>query len=710
MAMIEDLSPPPVLVEPAETAPVRMISPDGLKALGQNLESLFNQYRSDRRIAELKWLRNLRQYLGIYDPEIEKELSPTRSKAYPKITRVKCISVVARLMNLMFPGNEKNWELKASPSADMSPADVMEAVNRAAKKYMEAGIQPQLDDELVQDAVQSLANERAKKLSLMIDDQLQELGGDQTLDYIALNRQVVRSGVVYGLGVLRGPFVRASTRVSWEMGPMGPMPTPTTSYKPQYEFLPVWDFYPDMAAKTLAGGDGYFVRMVMTRSQLRKLADRQDFFPSQIRGYLKQNPSGNYKAQPFETELRSMGVKVNVNEAKPETQKYEVLIWNGPITGEQLKAAGVEVEEDRLVDEIDAEVWMVGGVVIKADMNPWSKLGVDVRTIHTFQFDEDDTSPIGNGLPNIMRDSQMSIAAAARMLLDNASVVCGPNLELNTELMRPDQDLTSVAAYKIWYREGTGSDAAIPALRNVAIDSHMDELLKIIELFMRFSDQETFVGPATGGDMERKAAGEPMRTAAGASMMRADAALPFKDIVRNFDTFTQSVILSLVQFNRKFSPDAAMEGDYNVIARGATSLIAKEVRGMQLDQLAVSLTPEERGHIDERKFIEARFAVRDLEDMLLPADEAKMRKQAAQQQAAEMQAKQDQVMQAELRKTASEAYKNIAQGQKNSANADSTLAKSAMELVNTGLGDGGNEQQTANGNPSVATAQSGRNI
>ena len=709
MDMIEDLAPPPVAVEPAETAPVRVISPEGLKALGQNLDSLFNQYRSDRRIAELKWLRNLRQYLGIYDPEIEKQLSPNRSQAYPKITRIKCVSVVARLMNLMFPGNEKNWELKASPSAEMSPDDVMAAVEAAMQRHMAAGVQPQITDEMVQDAVQRLANERAKKLSALIDDQLQELGGDQTLDYIALNRQVVRSGVLYGLGVLRGPFVRAENHISWNMGPLGPTPSVMTSYKPQYEFLPVWDFYPDMAAKTLARGDGYFVRMVMTRSQLRKLADREDFFETQIKGYLRQNSTGNYKAQPFETELRSMGVKVNVNEAKPETQKYEVLIWNGPITGEQLKAAGVEIEDDKLIDEIDAEVWMVGGVVIKADINPWRKLGIDVRTIHTFQFDEDDTSPIGNGLPNVMRDSQMSIAAATRMLLDNASVVCGPNLELNTDLLRADQDLTSVQAYKIWYREGQGADANMPAIRNVAIDSHMDELLKIIELFMRFADQETFVGPATGGDMERKAAGEPMRTAAGASMMRADAALPFKDIVRNFDTFTQSVILSLVQFNKKFMPNEAVEGDYNVIARGATSLIAKEVRGMQLDQLAVSLTPDERVHIDERRFVEARFAVRDLEDMLIPEDEAKLKQAQQAQQAQDMQAKQDQVMAAELRKTAAETYKNIAQGQKNSANADTALAKSALELVNNGLGGDDGEQQDSGGKPARAAAKQGRN-
>jgi hypothetical protein len=245
---------------------------------------------------------------------------------------------------------------------------------------------------------------------------------------------------------------------------------------------------------------------------------------------------------------------------------------------------------------------MIDGNVIKADMNAWRKMGCDVKTVHTFVFDEDDTSPIGNGLPNVVRDSQMSVCAAVRMALDNASVVCGPNIEVNTMLLEPNQDVDSVHAYKTWRRNDDGLTAQFPAVREIQFDSHLNELSKLVEMFMTFADMETFIGPATGGDLEKQPS-EPMRTAAGASMIKGDAALPFKDIIRNFDFFTQSVILSLVYFNRKFNPQVVKEGDYDVIARGATSLIAKEVRGIQTDVLAQTLTPEDRDWIDEEKFI-----------------------------------------------------------------------------------------------------------
>jgi hypothetical protein len=710
--MQAELTPPQdVPVQAPENAPVAVIKADDLKALGNKLSSLFTQYVSDRRVAELKWMRNLRQYLGQYDPEIERELSVNRSRAYPRITRVKCISVLSRVMNLMFPGNERNWELKASPSPDMEPAEIMAVLQQLTAARQAAGDQNPITDDDVEDTVMELAQKRAEKLSVQIDDQLQELGGDQSLDYIALNRRVVQSGIMYGLGVMRGPFVTATQKTKWGIDLSSGMPTPKvqTQYKPMFEFLPVWDFYPDMSAKTLRSMDGYFIRLVMSRHQVRKLADRQDFFGEIIKTYLKTTgQTGNYKAQPFEAELRTMGVKINVNEQKAETSKYEIIVWNGPVSGQFLQMAGVDVPEDRMADDLEAEVWMIDNNVIKADLNPWRKLGTDVQTIHTFLFDEDDTSPIGNGLPNVMRDSQMSVCAASRMLLDNASVVCGPNLELNTELLRLDQDLTSVHAYKIWYREGLGLDAQQQAVRNVQIDSHMDELLKTIDLFMKFADMETFVGPATGGDME-KGPSEPMRTAAGASMIRGDAALPFKDIIRNFDSFTQSYITSLVWFNRKFNPKPEFAGDYNVIARGATSLIAKELRGMQLDQLAATMTPDEQLHVDERKMVEQRFAVRDLSGMLVSPAEATRRKEAQAAEAQKAAQQNEDMIAAEVRKTLAEAFKNISQGQKNAASAEATQVQATLDILEKGLTSGTETGAGTSAGGNTANAkQSGR--
>lgn len=687
--LMSDGSKAPETTEVGQPAPVQSIDAATLLQLGSRYKSLFDRYAAERIPAEQRWLKNLRQYLGVYDPEVESQLPMNRSRAYPRLTRMKCIAMLSRVMNLMFPGNEDNWELSASPSPSMSPEAVADAVSALIQERKDAGQQAALTQDLVDEAVRRLATKQAGQLTLLIKDQLVELGGDQTLDWVGLNRKVADSGIKYGIGVLEGPYVRKVETSGWVLVANGGFqPQTKVEYKPQYDHLPVWDFYPDMSSRSLPG-EGYFVRKVLGRSALRKLADRGDFFAAQVKEVISRIPGGNYKARSWETELRTMGTSIRAETTSNQVtgrEKYEVIIWKGPVSAQTLKEAGAAVPDNMIADDVEAELWMVDNYVIKAEVNAWRKLGLSMQQVHVFNFDEDDTSPISQGLPYVVRDSQLSICAATRMTLDNASVTCGPNLEVNTALMRLDQDLTSVQPYKIWYRDDEGLTAQYPAVRRIEIDGHLGELQGLVRMFLEFAEMETFIGPATGGDFQ-KMPSEPMRTAAGASMLRGDAALPFKDIVRNYDSFTQSVIWSMVGFNKKFNPDLAPEGDYDVIPRGATSLIAKEVRGQQIDLLSQTLTPDERDHVDERRFVEAKFASRDLQGMLVSPDEARSRKESRAQFAAQQAERQSRMEEAQIRETSAAAFKSVTQGQKNAASGDKTAVETAMTMMETSKDD-----------------------
>lgn len=719
MVVEGDLSSQLPTVSVGAPAPIRQLNKGQLLNLGAKYKALFDKYASERQPAEQKWLKSLRQYLGVYDPEIERVLPLNRSRAYPRLTRVKCISMLSRLMNLMFPGNELNWELNASPSPEMSPELVAQAVSELLTE-LQASAPPgppgpdgqptpghvALTQDLVDEAVRRLADKSAAKITTVIQDQLLELGGDQTLDWIALNRKVVDSGIKYGIGVLEGPFVRkiqvsgwmlqaeATTNPDGSQSPSGFKPVTREVYKPQYDFLPVWDFYPDMSARTLPG-EGYFVRKILGRSAVRKLADRPDFLGPQIKAALQQLQSGNYRAKSWEDQLKTMGMAANAQTVQTSgREKYEIIIWKGPVSAQTLIECGCAVPDAMKTDDVDAELWMIDNYIIKAEVNAWRQMGLAIRQAHIFSFDEDDTSPISQGLPGIVRDSQLSICAATRMTLDNASVVCGPQFEINTALMRPDQDLTAIEAYKNWYRDDEGPSAQFPAIRRIEIDGHLAELQGLVKMFMDFAEIETFIGPQTGGDMTQMPS-EPMRTAAGASMARGDAALPFKDIVRNYDSFTQSVIWSLVIFNKKFNPDLAPEGDYDVIPRGATSLIAKEIRGAQIDQLSQTLQPDEWDHVDRRKFIEAKFSSRDLQGMLVSDDEAARNAQQRGQAAAAQTDQQSRLLEAEIKKVLAEAFKSVGQGQKNASSADATSVKTATDMIAAGEEPAGADTGTA---------------
>lgn len=669
-----------------------------VRQLGAELKQSFGQFKTDRGPAELKWLRNLRQTLGILDPELEAALDPGRSRAFPRVTRVKVISTLSRIMNLMFNGTERNYVIGASPSAEMAPEDVLEAMRQLGEKYKKEGATPTIDEKFVQLATQMLADERAAELMTIIDDQLQELGGDQSSSYVTLSRQAALSGIMYSLGALRGPYARPVQRTVWRIDPatQQPFPQTVTRFKPMFDFLSVWDFYPDMSTRSLQRQDGYFYRLVMSRAQVSDLKKRADYFGEVVDEYLRIHSEGNWQEQPFESQLRSMGLASNTNLNRRDKTKYEVVVWCGPISGQRLREAGVPVTDEQLTDYINAEVHMIDDYVIKADINQYEKLGKKVKQIHTFLFEEDDTSPIGTGLPDIIRDSVMTVGSSMRALLDNASVVCGPIVEVNTDLADLDRDVSTIQAYDVLYRSGKGADAASPAFRALEINGHLNELAAIVKMGLEMADMESFVSPM--GDTNRPS--EPMRTVPGASMAYSTEALPFKDIVRNFDVLVESVIGSMVTFNEIFNPEVS-KGDYNIISRGATSLIAKEVRAVQIDQLATTLTDEDKDYIDPAKFVKARFEVRDLGDMLAPPEMVEIRKQARSQQAQMQQKMLMDAAKAELRKTLAEAMKNVTQSQKNSANAEATTATTALKILIDSLGGEGGEGEGAAPSPAA---------
>jgi hypothetical protein len=331
-----------------------------------------------------------------------------------------------------------------------------------------------------------------------------------------------------------------------------------------------------------------------------------------------------------------MGTKANVNDIKQDPQgKYEIIIWKGPVSGQKLRDCGADVPDAQIADDVEAEIWLLDGQIIKADINTWRKLGLDVKTVHCFIFDEDDTSPIGNGLPNVMRDSQMSVSAATRMTLDNASVTCGPQLEINTALLRTDQDVTAIEAYKNWYRDDDGPSAQFPAVRKIEVDGHLAELQKPHRPVHELRRPRDIRGR---GDRRRH----------GEDAVRADAHRGRRvHAARRCGAAVQGHHQELRQLQavadpepravqQEVQPGARAGGDYNVIARGATSLIAKEVRGMQVDTLSQTLRPEELDHLDDRKLLGMKLATRDLTGLLVPQEEADRKRQAREQAAGQM--------------------------------------------------------------------------
>lgn len=629
---------------------VPAVDAEKMKKLGQKLHSQFGQYKKDRRETEQQWLRNLRQVKGIYDPEIESRIGADQSKAYPKVTRTKVIGTVARLMEMMFPQTEKNWAVSPTPLPDLSQSDMQTVLDELTAPGEDGAPPPDPTNEEIEKAIFAFAKGKATRMDKEIEDQLQEI------EYITLARKVVFSAVQYSIGILKGPLVKKREGRSWKKNPLTGRLEATTvaQFAPFYEPVSVWDYYPDMSAKEFEQMDGQFQRHIMSRNQLSELKKRPDFEADIISKWLKDNTSGNYKELEWETELRTKADRSNLTDLAG--RKYELWEWWGFVSGHDLKACGVAISDEKLSMELEANVWGIGPVIIKSKLHPYDE---KTSMYHTFVYEEDDINLTGNGLPQVMRDSQLAIAEAARMLLDNASLVCGDMLEINTDLLVPGQQL-DVYARKAWLREGSGQDANLQAVRPIPMNAHMAELTGIINLFMGFADTETALPPPALGDPS-KGGSEALRTTGGMSMLMGAAALPIRDTVRNFDKFTTSFIGSLYYWNMEFNPREEIKGDYVVIARGSTSLIAKEVRAGSLDQFRVTLDDEERAHVSTRKLLVERMKARDIPLDVLD-DETEVNQRLAQQAsvAQEQADQQGRLTDAEIKKMVSAAFKDVA--------------------------------------------------
>ncbi|MGH8369395.1 MAG: hypothetical protein ACRESC_00305, partial [Gammaproteobacteria bacterium] len=489
------------------------LNEEELNTLGTKLYNEWLRYVTDRKMIEERWLRNLRQVRKIYDPEVLKLIPSDRSKAYPGLTQWIVRGTIARLMQMLFPQTEKNYGIKASPLPDLSTDQLQQVLDQLVQVKMQAQqitdpAQVQLTDDEIEKAVDEFAEGKAEKMELKVDDDLQEM------EFVTLARKIVRSATIYNIGIAVGPKNRKVKARTWQRNPHTGQwqAVEVDKYKPLFEHLSVWDHYPDLTAASLDKQDGTFDRHIMTRVEVEDLARRPDFMADRVQKFLKDNISGNYIWQWWESIIKGEEKSGLAPVARKEARKFEALSYWGAVSGHECRAAGIEISDADVGKSFHVNAWMLKDVVVKMKLSP---LGETVKHHHYFVFEDDDLSILGNGQCDVVRDSQVAVNETARATLDNMSVI-GPMVEVNMDLLTPGQS-TVVSKHKTWYREGEGNMAQVPAVRNITIESHLTELQALLQMWMDFARQESGLPPPSVGDVSQGGS-EALRTQGNASM------------------------------------------------------------------------------------------------------------------------------------------------------------------------------------------------
>lgn len=549
-------------------------------SLGLQLQDKFKDVEKQRTLYEEKWIQDLRQYRGKHDPEVLAGIAPERSKAFIRLTRTKVKSMDARIGDMLFPANkEPNWSIDVTPDPDLP----QERVKELALRFMELSEGQEPTDDDIAELEKEEAREAMKKMREVMKDQLIESR------YQATCRSVIHEANVFGTGVIKGPNHEFKYRKAWkkqqnpQTGQIEHSLTEEEQLLPFFEQVSIWDIYPDMTVTNLEDCEFIFQRHVMGLADLYNLAKRDDFNGERIHEYIAANLEGDSEYKTHETNLRQ------INEQEVNTQrgrKFEVLEYWGIVDGRELANCGCDIPEDQINRVFEANVWILGNVTIKAILNPSD---TDNRPYKFFYFEKDESSIFGEGIPSIMRDTQVIFNTAVRMMLDNAAITAGPQIEVNLDLLKVKNGWNKISPFKVWARTGKGEDSRQPAIRQINIDSHVSELMNLAEMFKQLGDEASAIPSYMHGESDKGVG----KTVGGLSMLMGAANITVKDVIKNFDEgVTEPCIRDLYHWNMQYSDKEDIKGDFEVKAVGSSSLVAKEVQATTLTEFAAQTANE----------------------------------------------------------------------------------------------------------------------
>lgn len=575
------------------------------------------QRRVDRREpVERRWLTDLRQYQGIYDDDTQARIKENGgSEAFINLTAPKTEALAARLIDLLFPTDDRNWGVSPTPVpelTDQAEAELKKAddarqradlaaleMEQAATAAQAQGTDPMQDpraleaegqmreaeeeETIAQAAAEDLhkvlqeAHRRADLMAEEIEDQL------QTCSYPSEARDMIEDACKIGIGVIKGPVLGERMKQRWRAGEGGhELKTESDTMPAAYRIDP-WTFFPDPDCAKPEDGEGVFERHILSKKKLRRLAQRDGMNQDAIRDLLKIGPKD--RAPWFMNDLALMTGQSNGD----LLDHFTVWEYTGPIEPDDLQMLAEDMGRPETIEalgeldilqEVNAKVWFCDGRVLNFALHPLDS-GETVYSVFTIRRDE--IGPFGFGVPWIMAHPQAVLNGAYRMMLDNSGLSTGPQIIMDKDAVEPQDGDWTVKPRKVWLYTDSGLQSTRKPLDTFDIPNRQNELAGIVQLASQTIDEVTAMPAVAQGEQGTGVT----KTAQGMALLMNSANVTFRRIVKNFDDdVSVPLIRRLYHWNMQFSPKEEIKGDYDTVARGSSVLLVREMQAQNLLMIA----------------------------------------------------------------------------------------------------------------------------
>lgn len=549
-----------------------------MKGLASYMRTAWDAAKRAKDPIEFAMLKALRQRNGEYEPgKLSAITNQGGSDIYMMITEVKCRAAESWLRDILMDTGTPPWDIVPTPNPDLPEAQD-ESINAAlgdkvARFIQEVGNAPKVSEvaelkemvaqELRFEILQEAAN-RANRMKIRIADQFAEG------HWAPAFNEYLTDLVTFPAAIIKGPVVRRQRKLSWDTDAEGNTVAITDEVlAPEYERVDPFKFYPEPGISHV--DDGYlFEHHALTRMDLADLVGVPSYDDDAIRHILDVGNGSSWILNSATNQQDELERK-HSTEQRP-TEIYDALEFWGKVSGKMLIEWGMSEEDvPDQGKEYDANVWMVGDLVIKAVLN-YDPLGE--KPYATTSFIKNPGAFWGKGIPEIIEDIQSVCNAAARSMVNNMGIASGPQVEVNLERIPPNEDISQLHPWRIWQVLNDPLGGSAPAVRFNQPNDNSAALMAVYEKFSLLADEHSGVPAYMHGDLNVQGAG---RTASGLSMLMGSAGKSIRQVVMHIDSdVIKPVVHRQFVYNMRYDSDESIKGDAQIIPRGAINLAVKD--------------------------------------------------------------------------------------------------------------------------------------
>jgi hypothetical protein len=601
----------------------------------------FTKAETSRRQHEEQWLRNYKNYRGVYSESV-KFTEAEKSRVFIKVTKTKVLAAYGQITDVLFSAgrfplsvdptvlpegivgdvhydpmdSEQSGEEESPYGFDGDGRDLPAGATESSLKLgpMEAKLEGKDLKEGMGSSPTSVnynpAMLAAKRMEKKIHDQLDESEATKQLRSAAFEMPL------FGTGIMKGPMAVDKEYPDWDAEGNY---IPVTKTVPKVSYVSVWDFYPDPDAASITDCQYSIQRHKMNRSQLRDLKRRPFFRKDVIEDVITQGES--YAKKYWEDDLQDYQTDSGVD-------RFEVLEYWGVMDMKTIEEHDIEIPEElESADELQVNIWICNDRVIRSVLNPFKPVRLPYYAV---PYEHNPYSLFGIGLAENMDDTQTLMNGFMRMAVDNAVLSGNLIFEVDETNLVPGQDMQLYPG-KVFRRQGGAPGQALFGTKYPNVSG---ENLQLFDKARQLADESTGLPSFSHGQTGVSGVG---RTSSGISMLMNAAAGGIKTVIKNIDDYMLGPMgRNFFHFNMQFDFDKSIRGDLEVKARGTESLMANEVRSQRLMQfLQVGANP------NLAPWMKSQYIIREIaKSMELDPDKVTNNIEEAQEQAMIMQKQQ----------------------------------------------------------------------